>query len=393
MTLTKILSVAGMTVLLGAGVVTGGVVVSNAQQGQPQAASAANGSSGVVTLDLTINWASANCNVAVYFYDNNNKNTNNGWSKEYVSVSAGHEEARVTYEFNWTPTHMVAVRYNSAWTEDNWKSNRWGDNTGWTDGPKWNQTQDLTLGEHIRITDWGWGETNDYATIQCGNQDGTGWSQLATLNSIKNNGDNHCEYYASTTLTAGKAFKAVFGGVWYGNYSIGEGVNASDFSSGNDGNININKTGNYILYFDAHSKNIHIANPTYAEADEWAQSFLNTVGCDPQGVNLPSGWNSLATSYAALSSGAKDDIYGATANENGNYIEEAVARYDYAVSHHPSLTRFITNGAETATRSAPLLAKTSNINNSSTLIITLVSVLSVAAAGTYFFLRKKRVNN
>ncbi len=373
MTITKALSIFGLATLMSVGAVTG-VVVSNAQSVEPQSVQAAEEHK--ITLDVTQYWADDDCAVSVYFFASGD---HNGWSS-VAYVNAGHHYAEVTYSFNWNPENMIAVRLDPAATAGNW-------------GQRYNQTQNLEIGSHIRITGWdNSAEVDDYATIQGGNQDGTGWGQLATLNSVKKNGSNHCEYYTSVTLNAGQAFKVVYGGEWFSNYSIGDGVDSSDFSGGNGSNIDIHKTGNYIFYFDASTKNVHIANPIYAEADEWAQSFLNNVGCDSSGVNLPTGWNSLATSYAALSAGAKDEIYGATANENGNYIERAVARYDYAISHHSSLTRFITNGAETIARSASILVDTTNMveNNNMALIIVITSIITLASIGGLFLLKKKR---
>lgn len=339
--------------------------------------------SGTVTLDLTTNWASANCKVSVYFYDDSN---HSGWGN-LVSVTAGNYEAEVSYNFDFTPTKMIVIRYDTAATSTGWTKiwNRYpADNAGGMD-----------FGSHIRITDWNSASVNDYAVVK-GGISGSAWSDLATLDTVKSNGSKHCEYYAtSVNLTSGQAFKVVYGGEYYGYYSIGEGVSASDFSGGSGNDIEINKTGTYSLYFDASTHNVHIANPDFAAADEWAQNFLST-GC----TATKSGWSSSASSYSSLSSGAKaylssQEHIDHDAEATG-YQAQAVQRYDYVLELYgtSSYTDFmgrIEAGKVTPATSRFVIQNTLNDSNSLAIFLAIVaSVATIAAVGGYFLLKKKR---
>ena len=205
------------------------------------------------------------------------------------------------------------------------------------------------------------------------------------------NGSKHCEYFNTVTLTKGQSFKVVYAGTYYGNYSIGDGVNETDFSGGGGNDITINTTGNYSLYFDATTKNVHIANPTYAEADEWAQSFMG-ANC----AETKSNWSSSASSFASLSNGAKAYLEDAThidhEEEAVGYINQAIQRYDYVletygVSLYSDFIGRASSGKVTPKASNRIL---SNSNSNILVIITISIVSSSTILGAFFLLKKKK---
>ena len=350
----------------------------------------ADGASGKVVLDMTDYWGKSDeaCNVNIYFYDN----SHNGWGTA-ASVAKGEYAAEVSYSFDWTPTKMIATRGSTSYS------------TGWS---VYNRTPADGKGGHdfassLRLTGWDDSATTDYAVVM-GGKSGQAWSELVSLDSVKVNGSKHAEYFGSVTLTAGNAFKVVYGGNYYGYYSLGEGVSSSDFGGGEGSDIEVKTTGNYSLYFDAKTKNVHIANPDYAAADEWAQDFL---GADCTASK--SSWGTADSDFAALSSGAKALLAGEDHVDHetavSGYIKQAVQRYDYV------LQRFGVNNANTdelgykdfmgrvsggklvlTPENFRIQNNNNNNTNSALIIITVVSLVSLSAVGGFFFIRKRKEN-
>ncbi|MCR5333086.1 MAG: hypothetical protein K6E11_03600 [Bacilli bacterium] len=358
-----------------------GVSASLALQSKDPIEAKADTVEGTVTIDTTINWSSAACKLAVYFFDDTVNPKKEGWSN-LVSLSNGYGEAEVSYSLNFTPKNMIAVRYDPVATT-----------TGWNN--KWNQTNDLAYGQHIRITDANWASPDDYASIE-GKTSGGTWGTLEVLDGIKLNHSHNCEYYfENITLTANTEFKIRFAGNLYDSMSIGDGVSASDFGRGDNNNIKVLKKGTYDLFFNAASQNLHIANPIVAAADKWSEEFLDDVGCDPNGVNLPSGWSTVAASYAEITNDdVLDYIYIADPVEDGSYTEQAMYLYDWAVLHHPSLTKFVVD-SEGNERVPKLHLNTTNntfLDNKGTAIavIVLIGCVSFIGGTAYLMLRKRK---
>ena len=131
-------------------------------QSNPGRVLATESLNGTITIDTSYRWADAHddgegCHVAVYFYAGELGTatpTNTGWSS-YVYVAKDQAKTTVTYNLDFTPDYMIAVRYSNwlnetgedSWTNNKWRSDTWG---------KWNQTQDLPFRENgiFIITDW-----------------------------------------------------------------------------------------------------------------------------------------------------------------------------------------------------------------------------------------------
>lgn len=351
--------------------------------------------SGTVHVDLKDTWSDAAANYAVLFMDKTTYPSEiSGWSAYTTGTSANVKLVNVSYSLPFEPKEMTLVRYNSTYTQSQWNSQKWP-----TDGNKWGQTPDVSFGEVIRV---GTTVVDGKNLAYVGYPKVVRWNPSASdisLGSVKLNGSNHAEYYStSVTLAANQEFKIQIApyesGDYTGNYTTHSSL-TSNFTGGGSSNIKALVAGTYAFYFDSANNSTYITKVEIAEADEWAQYFLNNVGCDATGRNLPSGWSTCATEYGKLSGAAKDIVYGATASEGGTYVEQAVARYDVAVKNHPSLTKFIVNSGDTprsaAIANVPSIFRSSESSNT-ILIVVIFSSIALTSIGGYFFLRHRKEN-
>ena len=176
------------------------------------------------------------------------------------------------------------------------------------------------------------------------------------------------------------------------NYAELDSYMSSDVATSDGSNVTVKVAGTYAIYFKTNDWTIwlELADATQ-EAYMYAGYFLTTVGCDPNGVNLPSGWSAVAARYANLSGDAKDLFYNSSANESGNTIEQTAARYDHAVSGHAGLTRFMVNKSGTARASgASRLSVVPSVNSSNAIIlVAIISSMMLIAVGGFFAYKKK----
>ena len=116
--------------------------------------------------------------------------------------------------------------------------------------------------------------------------------------------------------------------------------------------------------------------------------------CDATGNTFnTTKWNQLAGTFTSAIITANQLAY-ATANANGNEVEQFLAVYDYIVAKYPSATDFlgrVTSGKIVRMKPFSVLSDLSE-NGGSFLIIALTTIISVTALGGYFFLRKKKEN-
>ncbi len=378
-TLKTLVAIALSAAGLGSAVTLG--VVANNDTNKVQQAEAAAVAEGKITVDLTKNWANAAIKLSIYFYDDN---SHNGWGS-LVSVAKNQNEAEVSYSLNFTPTKMIAVRYDPVATT-----------TGWSN--VWNQAPSsggYNFGHHFRITDWSTAVVDEYAAVK---GSGNGWSgDRAVLSNVKLNDSNYCEYYSdSVQLNAGEEFKVVYANEWYGTFEAS--IYVKDiFSGGGSDNIVCSTAGTYALYFDASTHKTYINNPAYAKADDWGQTFLNGMVCDGEGSITNDDWSSLSSSYAALDSSVKAIFtaveYMDEEVEPSTYYEKAVQRYDYIVKKYGTTAKPDFMGRIQAGK---LVASASNsmsnvkMNASVTPFVIIASIITLSAAGAFFLIRKKR---
>lgn len=190
-----------------------------------------------------------------------------------------------------------------------------------------------------------------------------------------------------------------FGTFYRGYDNLEEGTNSSrtkgnvtkgSLKEGSTYYINVATSGLYLLYVkDSGSIWMQDAEPSPA-AHNWATYFLANVGCDANGVNEPSGWTAVSNRYATLTDEAKALIVAADADENSSdEIEQAMARYDYAVTHHTGLTRFIVGRTISNPSGSRSLSANSVVEAAAPATVAVVGLVSVTAVGGFFFLKKK----
>jgi len=300
---------------------------------------------GTINLDLSNSgWAGAGASYAVLLMDKSTYTTEqDAWSTYVTGTAANVRLVQIPYSSNFEPKEMHVVRYNPS--KSDWNTQKWTN--------LWGQTSDIySFSTMVRIGDTYDEFSNNNAYLGYPKvMGGSTWTTIGYLTNVKLNESNNVEYYGKVSLSTGTEFKIQRAPYADGDYRaqyIAHSDIASNFSNGGDANITTVTGGTYNIYFDefatyGSSKKIYITT----EVIEWSQYFLDTVGCDATGITLPTGWSSCASSYSGLSSDAKNTIYSASANPNGKTVEKAVARYDHAVSAHPSLTRFIVNSGST----------------------------------------------
>ena len=354
------------------------------------------GNSGTIYLQLnTDTWQSSSSKIGLYMF--NNSVGKSAWGG-YVTPSGSSRFVEYSYSLSFTPTQCIAFRMDpSAPAMGDWC---WASDRG--DSRIWSTTNDtdfknvVWLGNYYKDSKWTESGAYDLDAVVKGGSSQS-WSTPtvdAKLTHVKVNGSDNLEVFGSVSLPDNTYFKIVKGGsVWCGDYSAHSSI-ASNLNGGGDANIHNISAATYEFYFDYDGCSTYITDPDMAAADEWAQYFLTNVGCDESGASLPSGWTVCATEYAKLSGNSKNIVYGATAKVDGNYIEQAVARYDVAVRNHSSLDRFIVNSGNTPRAAAinnnPIAQITAN--SGSMIAIIAISVVSLAAVGGYFLFRKKKEN-
>ena len=328
---------------------------------------------------------------AVYFYDGS---SHKGWSKSFALKSGTGNVYVVEYTLSFTPTNMIVVRLkNSA-----------GENPGWSDQAYSNQTVDLPLADATSLSSWTGSKVNCNQWAVTGNVytsvDNFANPKVSfTVDTVEIVETSHPQVCGQVTLEKNEEFKVVnvADNTWSGYYGCPAALDSA-FEGGSktqlDGSNNIKCliAGTYDFYFDTETKKTWITRDDIVDADGWASYFLANVGCDENGVNLPSGWSACAAEYAKLSGDAKDYVYAGTADENGDNLGRALARYDYAVSHHAGLTRFIVNSSSTprAARYIPSSPVISVANNSALLITGIISLIVVSAVVGYIIIKKKQ---
>ena len=130
----------------------------------------------------------------------------------------------------------------------------------------------------------------------------------------------------------------------------------------------------------------------YYDAFAFAKDFLNNTVCDDSGVNPPSvNWTDLSNKAAVLFDSEKTYLKKAEANELGNKVEQAVARYDYVVGKYgtDSYSDFLLRDPDPISHSAFTISEN---NESSVLIILLIATSSLSTLVLLIIKKRKRYN-
>lgn len=134
----------------------------------------------------------------------------------------------------------------------------------------------------------------------------------------------------------------------------------------------------------------------------YVATFNSTMDCEDDGstTNVESKWSTLAETFTNTMNGLESDdktvfkrlVANASAVEGGDSLQDMLARYDYIIAKYKISNDFLHDGAD---RGAVQYARVTpfNIigNNGNTVaIIVVVSMISIASIGGYFFLRKRK---
>lgn len=136
-----------------------------------------------------------------------------------------------------------------------------------------------------------------------------------------------------------------------------------------------------------------------ADALAFGTSFLNKTAkaCDngtkDNSEALKAAWTILKPEFNSLSEVARKLVKDAVANDAGTDLEKAMARYDHIVKRysaaHTEIDDFIGRGVTTSLTNQLFKANTTN----NIMVISLIACASVAAIGSFFFIRKRKEQN
>lgn len=336
--------------------------------------------SGEIYIDLTEYqaWEKDDAKFAVWFWNENNKDVEKGFSL-FAAQDPTYKHIYVaSYELGFHPTNMTLARFNPA-----------GGNTPNWDY-KWNQTQNVAFHQH--------------AVIGVTGADESGWeSQLSTvkitgkndvvLDHYKRNLSNKSEHYNDgVELAAGDTFYIDFAGNHFDGYSTLAALSSAFEKDGNL--IKVKTAGSYAFYFDTSSgaENLYITDPAIAAADRWAQSFMN-VNCSTNKEN----WGSYRSSFDDLSDATKTIFEDAPHNAynvdltKDSYVNQAMQRYDYVLSLYGASAYYNFIGRQVYNLSGTNAneLKVTNTNTNAIVIIVGASATTILA-GALFLLKKKK---
>lgn len=346
--------------------------------------------SGTIHVDLRDSgWADQSANYAILFMDKTTyPEEHDEWSSYVKNVPAGQRLIDISYDIPFEPLNMTIGRFDTSASSPDWSK-------------KWNQTPDIDVDSFVRIGNTVDGSGKNYAYEGAPKLRVFTTSSDIFLTNVKANGSGNAEYYSdSVTLVAGQQFKMQVAPYADGDYSGAFSTHSSissNFSGNGTNNITVVTGGTYAFYFDSFTHSVYITTVAIADADEWSETFLSGVTCDATGASLPTGWDTLAGTYASLDGAVKNYIYGETANVSGTATQRALAKYDYAVAHHSELDRFIKNSSNVArlagTSVQPVSPISATIVTNATAIVVIVTLVSLSVIGAYVYVRTRRKEN
>ena len=137
------------------------------------------------------------------------------------------------------------------------------------------------------------------------------------------------------------------------------------------------------------------------EANEYATAFNNANVCGTDDNTKASGsiWASQSTAFGLLTDGAQYLLTNGTADAGGNALAQCLARYDRVIYLHYAtesatyndFMKRIDNGKVTPKQAGiKLLDSMLGKNSNSTISMIIISTITLASVGAYFFLRKKK---
>lgn len=327
----KTLTVAFLSIVLGAGVVVG---VAQDLTNQPKEAVAASTTTLYLDLSNFSNWGNDSALFKVHTWNNSKGDIYHPATK----VSDKYWKADVDLATYSNGGGYRFTRFNSngssEWNRGLWCSysstpSYYYQPTDWTEKGTWSKPLD---------TQWsiiGGNSTDSWATANF----------ETSLSDVVFNGSGLQYYKESVYLEKGLSLKVKdsTGATWLGFNSFetgtGSAISNNYLTGSGDSNLEVAKTGYYDFYFKILTKKVWAQENSNESATAWANSFINDLSCDASGKVAPSveQWTTLKTSFESLTIGAQTFLKEGTANENSaDPIEKALAKYDFILGKYGS---------------------------------------------------------
>lgn len=396
--LKAIIGVLASSLMLGAAV--GISTIQNIQEAQPVEAASNFIVGSTLFFRSTLGWW-YDASAATYAYFYNDSTSTNYWQKMNYNYFSDNFAWCTVPSGTWP--NVIFVRTNGG--------------SGW--GNKWNQTVNLSAGSgDCFVVSGGSGDscTGSWSTFSSQQtwKVGVG-STLSSALSYRNDSEGAVFYSTSVTLVkdsslyihrdAGTGTEGWFKSQYFeegASSGIGKGYIKKN---SDDQDATCLKSGDLEFYVKMNSQLVWTQVPSATEADEYAQTFLDTIKCTGSATNFNinvwnkvSGTGSMEYKFEQLTTGAKSLLTNASASQSGSNIQKCVARYDYILGkygygtasgkYHDFMSRTpIQFNALKVDILSPLMESN---GGSSALVIIIVTTISVTAIGGYFFLRKRK---
>lgn len=364
-----------------AGALGFGVFAGLSMKGQVKEAKAVDYSGSIIVQKNDNDMKYTGSKLVAYFFDSD---SHNGWGPAVANTGNKYQQYSWTLDFE--PTTIIMLRVDSE---------KWDSADPWKE--IFCRTGNVTLGDDILWMNGNSNESSGHGTfsldaaVKGGATDS--WTEATVqvpLDHVKTNG-NIIEAYAEVNLPANTYFKVLkAGSTWCGNYTAHSSI-ASNLTGGGESNIHNTAAATYEFYFDYENLTTYITDPVLAAADEWAQDFLEG-GCSATMAD----WDDHGTEFKKLSAESKA-LFTAIAsggNEDGSYIEQAVARYDLVEIRYGKTAYEEFMGREAAGKLNPkasnMISRLTDQPTFSILAVVVISSTIVLAVGGLFLLKKKR---
>lgn len=207
----------------------------------------------------------------------------------------------------------------------------------------------------------------------------------------------------NVTLKAATLYNGTTTMNYYGE--LEPGYNSQFIGNDSSGNIQLKKAGTYELYLKSDRK-VWAQVSSATEANEYALTFLSTISCTNTSTTFSmNAWNTVGSEttsmeykFSQLTTGAKNVLKGASANPSGSNVEQCIARYErvlykYGYGEGDSKYHdFMERKPATISGSTIIPNIIDDKTTNATLATVIITIVSLAAVGGFFFLRKKKLS-
>lgn len=342
-------------------------------------------------------WDKDNAKFAIHIYNNEDAGKmGDDWSEMFEATEGVHQ-----YIVSFTTSNYFDP-FEGANTKI--EINRYSPEATKVDDATWNHAGPISFGQLVYVNGW----SSASAVRHRLHIKSHGWNleYASALTKVKNE-NGVLKAYADIELSDADEFKYVVNDTYTGRFACHSSLSeimTGDYSN----NISCSTAGVYSFYGNEieiesikHAQ-IYITYPKFAAADEYAQGFLDATSvCDATGVsnNITSViWNGQKTAWTALGSvsGAQELFAGVTGDEKGNYMEKAVARYEYIIEKYGSvayedfMNRY--GGAIIPPKTNSFDNSIAMQGNSYFVIAVIVVTIAAISAGSVLILRRRKEN-